>query len=246
MAVGSDLVAKLAAEALKSSSVSQEFLARPPKSRAGTAATLLALRRVFGGFVTWLEAMKKHAGELDGAGGAASTIVENIKEELGEEAYDAGALASAGVHLEDVEGVAHSVLYTNFLDTLCGKITAEELNDAVSLWRDAYLGAARSSLAEGIGAVGLGCEEILPRIFAQLLENCITPSFPELTRRELVYFYLHIMADEEHAEVLKRVGSELAAQPGGGGGGIVSGLGGVLAAAEAFWDASLELQQVSA
>lgn len=80
----------------------------------------------------------------------------------------------------------------------------------VKIWRDLALQKSRSDqVGVAVGAIGIGTEFVVPTIYGYLLESIEKQT--DLEADDYYFFTLHATCDHEHAAVLRRITTELAA-----------------------------------
>jgi pyrroloquinoline quinone (PQQ) biosynthesis protein C len=135
-------------------------------------------------------------------------FIENLSEEGGHlENDDIELLKSIGVKEEWVQGVPHPQLFKRFQTAL--NIESDlPLDDAVVLWREMFLSViSTGTLAEAIGAIGLGTESIVKFVYkfiTKAIQNHTT-----LTKEQYVFFELHSEIDDEHSALMLKVAEDL-------------------------------------
>ena len=135
-------------------------------------------------------------------------FIENLSEEGGHlDSDDVESLESIGIKEEWVQGVPHPELFRRFKKAM--KIEGEDtLIDAVILWRELFHSVITSgSVAEAIGAIGLGTESIVKYIYKHIT-NAIS-IHTNLSREEYVFFELHSEIDDEHSALMLKVAEDL-------------------------------------
>lgn len=113
--------------------------------------------------------------------------------------------------LASVEGQPHTHLFRRFQESLGVDVqyrnTVHESHAALS-WREEFLKLCSTNEYVGVGAVGIGTELLVPKIYHQILEGLKTHSNLSLEQR--VFFDLHSECDDEHAAQLQQIAEELA------------------------------------
>lgn len=146
-----------------------------------------------------------------------SALRHDLSEENGHlDEDDVAALASAGVKREWVDEIPHKTLFRNFVEKV--KESASEGQRAVvpnnvkpgeqflSTISNTILGD--SSEAFVIGALSVGTEAIVQYLFEPITLG-IKTSFPELSLEDYVFFPLHTIVDENHAETLLNIAKDV-------------------------------------
>jgi len=134
-------------------------------------------------------------------------LLENLTEEQGD-THDVELPPDV---LATVTGVPHTLLYRRFQEALGiddhYRSSAHQIQTAV-LWQDQFLKLCEVDECVGIGAIGIGTEFIVSRIYHQILEGLKTHS--NLTMTERVFFDLHSQCDDDHAAQMLSIAEELA------------------------------------
>jgi pyrroloquinoline-quinone synthase len=113
--------------------------------------------------------------------------------------------------LASVVGQPHTNLYRRFQKALgidadyCK--TAQQCQTSL-LWSQQFLQLCKINECVGVGAIGIGTELIVSRIYDQILEGLKTHS--NLTMTQRVFFDLHSQCDEEHAAQMLLIAEDLA------------------------------------
>jgi len=195
---------------------------------------------VYHGYCAWFPFyLQAVIDKLDGPrhATARARLVRNLSEENGCLGADGRArLAASGIPIASVQGVPHRELFRHFCAAL--GLGARELQDVPiesAAWRVSLRGfLERATIAEGVGALGLGTECILVPLYARLLAGIA--GTPGLTRADTVFFELHCRLDERHGSELLALAAELATTPEGRS-GLRRGMLKALALRLAVWDA---------
>lgn len=112
---------------------------------------------------------------------------------------------------QSIAGLSHANLFQRFQDALgANAAPGPEAADSRcgEAWRDAFQALCERNEYVGVGAIGIGTELIVSRIYAQILKGLKRHS--RLTASERVFFDLHSHCDDEHAEQLMGVAVKLA------------------------------------
>ncbi|MDM3870199.1 iron-containing redox enzyme family protein [Porticoccus sp. W117] len=169
-------------------------------------------------------------------------LTENLEEELGN-AHDVDLPPEI---LATIADEPHTRLFKRFqkaigVDERYSRQTPS--CDAGSDWAKQFLQLCGTNQYVGIGAIGIGTEFIVSAIYRQILQG-IT-EYTSLQPEQHVFFDLHSECDDEHAEQITRITTDLLNEPGAAE-QIEYGARQALALRTAFWDAMLERsQQVS-
>jgi len=134
-------------------------------------------------------------------------LLENLTEEQGD-THDVELPADV---LATVTGVPHAQLYRRFqeavgIDDVYRKQTTE--SQTALLWRNQFLQLCATDECIGVGAIGIGTELIVSSIYNRILDGLKAHSSLTMTQR--VFFDLHSHCDDEHAEQLLSIASDLA------------------------------------
>lgn len=134
-------------------------------------------------------------------------LLSNLNEEQG----DTHDLELPPSVLASVVGQPHKSLYRRFQDAL--GVDAHYRKTTLPcqtslLWSQEFLQLCKMNKCVGVGAIGIGTELIVSRIYNQILEGLKTHS--KLTPTQRVFFDLHSECDEEHAAQLLLIAEDLA------------------------------------
>ena len=166
-------------------------------------------------------------------------------------AVEPETLATTGLSAADVSGVRHWELFERLLAALDAETEKEggaplTAGDAVSgaaaAWASAMEQTCRSSLAAGVGALGLGTESIVAKIYAPMLA-AIRRVFPGLKPRCTAFLRLHLVADDAHGETLLRAAEDIAKSCAADFDDVKRGMSTALEARAAFWNEMLARAQ---
>jgi pyrroloquinoline quinone (PQQ) biosynthesis protein C len=138
-------------------------------------------------------------------------LEQNLSEERGDlDPEDYAALREVGIAPESVVGIPHSVLFKRFcLATGLDAATLATPREATVRWRTKFLTLLRgASPAAAVGALGLGTESIVKRIYPPILEGI--KRLRCFQRRDYVFFELHCLVDDQHQQDLFDVAASLA------------------------------------
>jgi len=129
-------------------------------------------------------------------------LLDNLSEESG--IYDdeeLSALAAVGVEREWIEGLPHPVLFRRFAEALGVRYVEGVEHDQVVAWRELFLHVLGTSAAEGLGALGLGTENIVRTLYGPFVKA--VARLGELSPRDTVFFPLHTAVDDHHQATLQ-------------------------------------------
>ena len=161
-------------------------------------------------------------------------LTENFLEESGmveEEKHD--ILKSEGIEMDWVDGVPHSELFRRFQQAL-GVTPEGDYCLEAETWRATFLDLLNgANAARAVGAIGLGTEGVVRKLYQPLAEAC--RRYPGLSRRDAVFFELHCLVDDDHAEALRNIASDLS-RTDAGRDSLRMGMHQSLALRATFWD----------
>lgn len=151
--------------------------------------------------------------QLDDAGHRES-LLANLEEESG--SYGPGELAELrelGIQPEWIVGVPHPTLFRRFCAALgVEPVAAVDEAPEVRRWRESFSRLLTSgSPAIAIGALGLGTENIVRDIYAQLAEAL--ERVEDLDPRDTAFFPLPASIDDHHTQTLAEIAADLATTP---------------------------------
>ena len=136
-----------------------------------------------------------------------SRIRDNIAEASGQ--YDSQSIAMLrdyGVPQEDFDGVAHHDLFMRFTRAVGG--TTSQPSFAVRRWNQSMLQLMeRPGGHEGVGALGLGTEFIVPRLYSHI-ERALD-YLPTISSYDRTFFTIHGPVDEVHQNEFKAIAVDL-------------------------------------
>jgi pyrroloquinoline-quinone synthase len=142
-----------------------------------------------------------------------AALMGNLAEEAGRlDPEHAEELRQAGIDPEDVK-YPHPILFRRFL-TAVG-LDAERLllgtpDVATVAWIETFHGVCSMGTQEqSVGALGVATEGIVRFMYGYLLKG-IHRAWPEMALRDRVFFDLHAMVDDDHAEVLRNIAVDMA------------------------------------
>jgi pyrroloquinoline quinone (PQQ) biosynthesis protein C len=117
--------------------------------------------------------------------------------------------------LASVTGQPHSNLFRRFQESLGVNTDYRESTDKCQtglLWSRQFLQLCEMNECVGVGAIGIGTELIISRIYNQILEGL--EAHTDLTMAEHVFFNLHSQCDEQHAEQITLITEDRVATVG--------------------------------
>lgn len=145
-----------------------------------------------------------------------NTLLQNLTEESGNlDDEELQILTEYGIDPDWVQGIPHPELFKRFQRAIGVREPDLHEEDALEVvcWRESfYQLLAHGSPAEAVGAIGLGTENIVSRIYAPIIEAL--KRLGTLERRDYVFFELHCEVDEDHHEALLRIARDFAEVPG--------------------------------
>lgn len=167
-----------------------------------------------------------------------AALIGNLAEEAG--ALDdehAAELRAAGID-PAWAAAPHPELFRRFLAAIGldpARLAARPPHVATATWIAAFERMCGASAGQAIGALGLATEGIV-RVMYGLLVRAIERAWPGLDRRDRVFFDLHALVDDDHAEVMRTIAVDLAATAEGRR-QLAIGVVGALSSRVAFFDA---------
>jgi len=113
--------------------------------------------------------------------------------------------------LASVTGQPHASLFHRFQEALGVNADYRKATDKCQtglLWSRQFLQLCEMNECVGVGAIGIGTELVVSRIYNQILEGLKAHS--DLTMKEYVFFNLHSQCDEHHAAQITLIVEDLA------------------------------------
>ena len=143
------------------------------------------------------------------------TLMQNLIEESGMlDDEELKVLVEHGIDPEWVQGIPHPKLFERFqqaVDVLGSHGHTDDVLEVVC-WRESFYHLlSNGSPAEAVGAIGLGTENVVNRIYTPIIRAI--ERLGTLDRREYVFFELHCEVDEDHHEALLNIAREFAELP---------------------------------
>lgn len=168
---------------------------------------------------------KSLSGVLDG----------NKAEEVGR--YDEPTLReleNAGLRREWVEGVPHPELFRRFQQSLGVTPNSTVVPDSpVTRWREALMRTLLDDHpAAAVGAIGLGTELIVARMYTYVLEA--VDRFGNIRPEGRTFLVLHSLVDDDHAGLLFELAARFVRDEGGRS-ALARGMRGALSLRATFW-----------
>ena len=143
------------------------------------------------------------------------TLMQNLIEESGMlDDEELEVLIEHGIDPEWVQGIPHPKLFERFQHAIGVHDTDEHADDALEVvcWRESFYHLlANGSPAEAVGAIGLGTENVVNKIYTPLIRAI--ERLETLQRRDYVFFELHCEVDEDHHEALLKIARDFADIP---------------------------------
>ncbi|MEO1999843.1 MAG: iron-containing redox enzyme family protein, partial [Planctomycetaceae bacterium] len=145
-----------------------------------------------------------------------NTLMQNLIEETGTlDEAEIEVLIEHGIDPDWVQGIPHPQLFERFQRALglesCDADGGDDLE--VVCWRESFYNLlASGSAAEAVGAIGLGTENVVGKIYAPIVRAI--ERLGTLDRRECVFFELHCEVDDDHHEALLAIARDFAEDPG--------------------------------
>lgn len=142
--------------------------------------------------------------------------------------------------LASIDGQPHARLFRRFQEALNIDVeyhTTISEQQPGQLWGQKFLQLCEMSAPVGVGAIGIGTEQVVSKIYNQILSGLKTHSNLTITQR--VFFDLHSQCDDEHAAQLMLIAEELAVDQQACE-QIEYGVNSALTIRTEFWDGMLE------
>ena len=135
------------------------------------------------------------------------TLMQNLIEESGMlDDEGIAVLVEHGIDPDWVQGITHPKLFERFQQAMGVGDTDEHVDDALEVvcWRESFYHLlANGSPAEAVGAIGLGTENVVNRIYEPIIRAI--ERLGTLDRRQYVFFELHCEVDDAHHEALLKI-----------------------------------------
>ncbi len=162
-------------------------------------------------------------------------LTENFLEESGAVEDDKQEiLGDHGIELAWIDGVPHKELYRRFQNAV-GVHPGDSYCIEAEIWRATFLDLLNTAdAARAVGAIGLGTEGVVRAMYQPLAEAC--QHYPGLTRQQAVFFELHCLVDDDHAEALRQIACDLG-QTTSGRANLRLGMHQALGLRATFWEA---------
>ena len=230
-----DYLRDLKAEALRHEAVHHPYLtalsegefSNPREALRDFAKTYQGYSAWFPRFLSAVEARLPK--ELQG------TLAENKAEEVG--SYDEETLQEleeAGLEREWIDKVPHPELFRRFQRALNVEMDAlVDSKSAIGRWREELLQLLETEHpAAAVGALGLGTELVVSRMYASILEG--VDRFGRIHPEGRSFLVLHALVDDAHAESLLELSRHFATT-GEGRAALARGMRAALDMRADFW-----------
>ncbi len=136
-----------------------------------------------------------------------TTLMQNLIEESGMlDDEEIAVLVEHGIDPDWVQGIAHPKLFKRFQQAVDANDTDDHSNDTLEVvcWRESFYHLlANGSPAEAVGAIGLGTENVVNKIYAPIIRAI--ERLGTLDRKQYVFFELHCEVDDDHHEALLKI-----------------------------------------
>ena len=176
-----------------------------------------------------------------------SAVIDNVSDpghreilltNLAEEQGDVHDMDLPPDVLASVEGEPHPELYRRFQVALGVDAASREATPTCPgrVWSQKFLKLCQMNAFVGVGAIGIGTEYIIARIYDQVLDAIKAHS--DLTTSQRVFFDIHSQCDDEHAAQMMLV-TEALARDADACEQIEFGIRSAIEYRTAFWDAML-------
>lgn len=111
--------------------------------------------------------------------------------------------------LASIDQQSHTQLYRRFQKAVGVDLDHFSTNSDANLqWSKQFLGLCEKNEFAGVGALGIGTELIVSKVYHQILEGLKTCT--NLTVSQRVFFDLHSVCDDDHAAQLISIAEDLA------------------------------------
>lgn len=163
-----------------------------------------------------------------------------LRANLAEEQGHIGDIVLPKAVAADIEGKSHASLFRRFQHAL--GVDADDRDCAIRpdvglAWSQKFQLLCKQDECTAIGAVGFGTELIVSRIYTQILEAI--KSHSNLLPTDYVFFDLHSVCDDDHADQLLSIADDLAVDAAARA-KIERGAIAAIDLRASFWDAMLE------
>jgi hypothetical protein len=167
-------------------------------------------------------------------------LLENLTGESGQYSdSELEELSAYGIRPEWFAGVPHPLLFQRFCKALgVEQLDPEQEAIEVVCWREMFLSVlANGSLAEAIGALGLGTEGIVQSIYGYFVRAIARVG--DLAPKDTVFFPLHTVVDDQHQATLQQIAAKFCGTAEGRR-DLCMGMHKALALRNTFWNWLLE------
>ena len=135
------------------------------------------------------------------------TLMQNLIEESGMlDDEEIEVLVEHGIDPDWVQGIAHPKLFERFQQAVDVLDSHEHTDDVLEVvcWRESFYHLlSNGSAAEAVGAIGLGTENVVNKIYTPIIRAI--KRLGTIDRRDSVFFELHCEVDEDHHEALLKI-----------------------------------------
>lgn len=147
-----------------------------------------------------------------------AALVHNATDEVGlVTPEEAAELIKNGIN-PDHARAPHPELFRRFLRAIGAKpeeILRKRPRAATLAWIDAFRDLClHGGEAQSVGALGVATEGIVAVMYRRILRG-INLAWPELTAKDKIFFELHALLDDDHADTLRHIAEALATTPEG-------------------------------
>lgn len=147
-----------------------------------------------------------------------SALVANAADESGHmPPEEAAELLRNGIDPEHAKA-PHPELFRRFLRAIGAKpeeILRRKPYVATMAWVEAFRGLCMfGGEIQGVGALGIGTEGIVAVMYRKILRG-IAIAWPNMAPRDKVFFELHALIDDDHADTLRGIALDFADSPEG-------------------------------
>ena len=149
-----------------------------------------------------------------------TTVINSLSEEMHKQILQSNLDEEKGnVHdivlpadvLASIENQPHTQLYRRFQKAVgvdVNNVSANAEGEAGSQWSKQFLNLCEMNACIGVGAIGIGTELIVSKIYHKILKGLQTYTNLSITQR--VFFELHSVCDDDHAAQLIKIANDLA------------------------------------
>lgn len=143
------------------------------------------------------------------------TLLQNLTEESGIlDQEELEVLADHAIDPKWVQGIPHPKLFERFQQALGVCDNHGHTDDVLEVvcWRESFYHLlASGSPAEAVGAIGLGTENVVSKIYAPIIKAI--ERLGTLDRKDYVFFELHCEVDDDHHEALLNIARDFSDVP---------------------------------